>query len=135
MRYPELLAEMYAYSMAGAHEQLPHFSMVHYMVSNTFANDEAWPWIDALGDDVCEEPVNMIKKPRDSYTGIRQRRFYPGKPLPTFLHLCQFFRAGELGFHKKRLKLEILNCDFQMLIEPSSDLGKVNYKNRDGEVC
>ena len=32
--FPDLLAEMYAYSMAAAHEQLPHLRMDHFMVSN-----------------------------------------------------------------------------------------------------
>lgn len=32
-RYPNLLAEMYAYSMAAAHENLPHFQLLNYMVS------------------------------------------------------------------------------------------------------
>jgi peptidyl serine alpha-galactosyltransferase len=31
-KYPYLLAEMYAYSMAAAHENLPHLQMEHYMV-------------------------------------------------------------------------------------------------------
>jgi hypothetical protein len=32
-RYPELLAEMYAYSMAAAHVNLPHFQLLNYMVT------------------------------------------------------------------------------------------------------
>ena len=31
--YPFLLAEMYAYSMAAAHENLPHLQTEHHMVS------------------------------------------------------------------------------------------------------
>jgi hypothetical protein len=119
-RYPELLAEMYAYSMAAAHEELPHFTAHHWMVSNTFANDEGWPWIDVLGDDVCQDPVNGV--------------FYPERPFPTLLHYCQFFRAGELGFQKRRIKKSIFACDSPMMAEPPRDLGKVTYKNRDGEV-
>ena len=33
--YPYLLAEMYAYSMAAAHENLPHLQLENWMVSNT----------------------------------------------------------------------------------------------------
>lgn len=120
--------------MAGAHEKLPHFTMLHFMISNTHASEEGWAWVDSLGYDVCQASVLNDKKPRDTYTGISQRRFYPEKPLPTLLHMCQFFRAGELGFHKKRIKPDLFNCDSQMLVEPSSDLGRVNYKNRDGEA-
>lgn len=64
-KYPSLLAEMYAYSMAAAHVELPHFTMHNLMVSNVHAGDEGWKWIDALGDNVCEPPVNGV--------------FYPGK--------------------------------------------------------
>ena len=70
--YPELLAEMYAYSMAAAHTNLSHFTMENYMVSNTFANDEGWAWVDSLGDNVCEAPVDG--------------HYFPGRPLPTFMH-------------------------------------------------
>lgn len=48
--YPYLLAEMYAYSMAAAHEKLPHFQFEHFMVSNTDAGGEGWPLIDKLDD-------------------------------------------------------------------------------------
>jgi hypothetical protein len=32
--FPDLLAEMMAYSMAAAHQELPHLRMDHFMVSN-----------------------------------------------------------------------------------------------------
>jgi hypothetical protein len=131
-RYPNLLAEMFAYSMAAAHEALPHFTVMHYMVSNTDVDEEGWRWIDALGDDVCNPPISSnIKEAR---TGIQKSTYYPHKRMPTFVHYCQFFRAGEIGFHKRRLKNRILGCDFPLLLDPPNDLGKVKYKNRDGEV-
>ena len=34
-KYPDLLAEMYAYATAAAHERLPHNTYLHYMVSYT----------------------------------------------------------------------------------------------------
>lgn len=128
---------MYAYSMAAAHVNLPHFTAHHWMVSNTFADDEGWPWIDPLGmlvtyvyfcfekasnlgDAVCEDPVQGV--------------YYPDKPMPTLLHYCQFFRAGEIGFQKRRIRGEIFKCDKPMMMELPKDLGKVDYKNRDGEV-
>jgi hypothetical protein len=72
-KYPSLLAEMYAYSMAAAHTDLPHFTMHNLMVSNVHAGDEGWKWIDALGDNVCEAPVNGV--------------FYPGtfRSVPVVL--------------------------------------------------
>lgn len=131
-RYPELLAEMFAYSMAGAHEELPHFTSNHYMVSNTGSTEEGWPWVDVLENDVCVPPVLSGKV--EPITGIPEWRYYPGKPMPTLLHFCQFFRAGIVGFHKRRLLKEVVNCDFPLLLELPNDLAKLNHKIRDGEV-
>lgn len=107
--------------MAAAHEQLPHFTMMNYMVSNTHANDEGWQWIDNLDSRVCEPP------PAD---GV----FYPGLILPSVLHFCQFFRVGEFGFQKRRIKKNLFDCDQPLMAALPRDLGAVDYKNRDGEV-
>lgn len=119
-KYPSLLAEMYAYSMAAAHTELPHFTLHNLMVSNVHADDEGWKWIDALGDNVCEDPVDGV--------------YYPGHNMPAVLHFCQFYRAAEIGFQKRRIKKELFNCDSPMMLELPKDLGTVDYKNRDGEV-
>ena len=50
---------MYAYSMAAAHEKLPHLRMDNWMVSNTQAGGEGWAWIDAL-DDPCVPPDDEV---------------------------------------------------------------------------
>lgn len=119
-KYPYLLAEMYAYSMAAAHEELPHLQVEHYMVSNTEVEPgEGWPWVDRL-DDVCAPP---------NAQGI----YFPGEPLPTFMHYCQFFRAGELGFQKRRIPKRIFSCDHPMMAEPPPDLGSVGYRVKDGK--
>eukprot|EP01035_Chromulina_nebulosa_P018906 gene18906-24709_t len=65
-KYPELLAEMYAYSMAAAHENLPHTILTSYMISNTDMDEEGWKYIDELKDD--ELPIslgNLTYKNRD----------------------------------------------------------------------
>ena len=82
-KYPELLAEMFAYSMAAAHQELPHLTLTNYMVSNTEMDEEGWDHVDKLGSNVCQPPT---------HEGI----YFPGKLLPTVLHYCQFFRAGLL---------------------------------------
>ena len=46
--YPELLAEMYAYSISAAHNKLPHLRLDHYMVSNIDASGEGWSFIDRI---------------------------------------------------------------------------------------
>ena len=57
-----------------------------------------------------------------------------GKNFPTVLHFCQFYRAGEYGFQKRRIKKQMFECDHPMMAELPRDIGKVDYKNRDGEV-
>jgi hypothetical protein len=112
---------MFAYSMAAAHTELPHLTLINHMVSNAGMGDlEGWKYIDALEENVCEPPVNNI--------------YYPDEILPTFLHYCQFFRAGEFGFQKRMFRKTMLTCDHPIMLEPPIDLGKVDYKNKDGEV-
>ena len=93
--YPYLLAEMYAYSMAAAHLDLPHFQMENLMVSNTEAGGEGWPWVDALPD-VCAPAVDGI--------------FYPGQAIPSVLHYCQTFSIGTERFYKGGHRDEFINC-------------------------
>ena len=130
--YPDLLAEMYAYSMAAAHNELPHLQLDHFMVSNVDMDQgEGWQWVDALGDDVCAPPDE-------------QGLFYPDMPLPTFVHYCQFFRAAEWGFHKRRVYGDIFSCHRPMLLDPHLPYGNlssadkriplVDFKDRDGEI-
>lgn len=76
--YPYLLAEMYAYSMAAAHERLPHLQVDHHMVSNVDSGGEGWAWVDEL-DNVCTPP---------NEEGV----FYEGHNLPTVAHFCQSYR-------------------------------------------
>jgi hypothetical protein len=116
--YPYLLAEMYAYSMAAAHAELPHTQIENYMVSNTNAGGEGWAHVDVL-DDTCAPPVD----------GIYQK----GTNLPTVLHYCQNFRAGEIGFAKRQVPKNIFNCDQPLLVEPPSNLGKVDYHIKNGK--
>ena len=90
------------------------------MVSNIDMDAEGWQFVDELKEDVCQPAVNGI--------------YYPDKPLPNVLHYCQFYRVGELGFQKRRLKKSIFDCDQPMMAVVPADHGKLRYKNRDGEV-
>jgi peptidyl serine alpha-galactosyltransferase len=116
--YPYLLAEMYAYSMAAAHEDLPHLQMEHFMVSNTDAGGEGWPLVDKLND-ACVPPVDGI--------------YFPGTPLPTVVHYCQNFRAANLGFAKRQVHRNIFSCDHPLMVEPPADLSSVKYRIKDGQ--
>ena len=116
---------MFAYAMAAAHENLPHLVMSHYVVSNTeLLNGEGWKWVDTLVNQ-CQPPV--ISEARETAV------YFPGKPLPNFLHYCRFFRAGELGFQKRRLVKNIFSCQQSLLLEPQANLSSLDYKNRDGQ--
>ena len=86
--YPYLLAEMYAYSMAAAHEKLPHLQLHSYMISEADGRDEGLPFIDAI-EDVCVPPVDGI--------------YFPGTPLSNVLHYCQTYRVGSIGFAKRQV--------------------------------
>jgi hypothetical protein len=117
--YPYLLAEMYAYSMAAAHENLPHLQMEHYMVSNTDSPGEGWPLIDRLND-ACRPPVDGI--------------YFSGTPLPTVVHYCQSFRAGAFGFAKRQAPKNMFSCESPMFADLPNDLDKINWRNKDGKV-
>lgn len=109
VKYPYLLAEMYGYSMAAAHENLPHLTLDHYMVSDIDSWGEGWEWIDNLGEGVCELP---------DPNGI----YFRNKPLPTFIHYCQAYRIDGVGYGKRRIPHEIFDCPSPMLLEPDSKM-------------
>jgi hypothetical protein len=106
--YPFLLAEMYAYSMAAAHENLPHLQFEHFMVSNTDAAEEGWPLVDDIPD-TCEPP---------DASGI----YYPGRPLPTVVHYCQNFRVSYIEFAKRSANKAMFTCGAPLFEEPPKDL-------------
>jgi len=116
--YPYLLAEMYAYSMAAAHEQLPHLQLKNMLVSNTDAGGEGWDWIDKLNN-TCVPPVNGI--------------YFPDLPMPTMVHFCQGYRAGPLGFAKRQVPKNIFSCEQSLLLQTPDDLGFVDYRIKDGK--
>lgn len=119
-QYPYLLAEMYAYSMAAAHEDLPHLQPVHHMVSNVDSGDgEGWAHVAAL-DDVCAPPVDGI--------------YFPGKPLPSLMHFCQTYTVGDLGFSKRRVSKTIFSCDHDMLMDPLDELKDIDYNLKTDRV-
>jgi methyl coenzyme M reductase alpha subunit len=47
-QYPEFLAEMFSYSIAAAHLDLPHQLSTTFMVSNDTAVNEGWYLIDKV---------------------------------------------------------------------------------------
>jgi peptidyl serine alpha-galactosyltransferase len=122
VKYPYLLAEMYGYSMAAAHEQLPHLTVDHHMVSEVNAYGEGWKWIDDLGDDVCQLPNS---------DGI----FYADRPMPTFIHYCQAYRIDDIGYGKRRIPHDIFSCSSPMLLDPNPSIVHSRSFIKDNKVA
>jgi hypothetical protein len=78
-----------------------------------------WPWVDALGNDVATPPDE---------NGI----FFPGKPLPTFVHYCQFYRAAKIGFQKRRMFGDIFSCERGLFVDLPAGLALADHKEREG---
>jgi hypothetical protein len=120
-QYPELLAEMFSYSIAAAHLELPHQLSTAFMVSDPSAGSEGWYLIDNIpAEGMCDW------KDED--------------PLPLVLHFCQRSLLGEFVFTKYRLRKDFLSCDAPLLIEPPKDIAtKYDYgidppKTKGGEA-
>lgn len=111
--YPHLLAEMYAYSIAAAHLELPHLRLDHYMVSNTQAAGEGWPFVDRLTD----KYVCSAEAPDQ------------GQEQPVFLHYCQFYRVEHWGFHKRRVATGLFTCESPLFVTPPEDLEDTHWKD------
>lgn len=75
-QYPELLAEMFAYSIAAAHLKLPHTVAKHLMVSTVGkGGGEGFPFIQKIPDgETCKTGYDTV-----GYDG----------PLPSVIHFCQ----------------------------------------------
>jgi len=120
--FPELLAEMYAFSIATAHLKLPHQLMASLMISDTSTSGagddgggEAWTLIDAIpGDEVCSFAMNSLDTERH--------------PLPNVLHFCHRYGVGDHAFFaKKKLPTDFFTCKSPLLEEPSLDIGSGKY--------
>ncbi len=103
--HPHLLAEMYAYSVAAAHLELPHLRLDGYMTSETQSYGEAWSLVDDLPEEnLCTEDLSA-----------RTTR------LPTFLHYCQRYKVGpEYNFWKRDLNEQFFSCGGEALAIPTA---------------
>lgn len=112
--YPYLLAEMYAYCIAAAHLELPHQRADNLMVSNTGANGEAWPFVDAIGEDVSLSMCEFATAPIDD-------KQYP---IPTVIHFCQRYVVSDFIFWKRKVKENFFECDSKPFEELPSSLAE-----------
>lgn len=96
------LSEMFAYSVAAGHLDLPHQLSNSFMVSNVDIGDEGWKWInDMEPGDVCNDPKGR---------------------LPRVLHFCQHYAIGPWFFSKYRMPNDFLSCEAPLLAVPNSSV-------------
>lgn len=110
--YPHLLAEMFAYSLAAAHLNLPHQIAKSFMVSDIGSTAlEGW-------DLMKEYTKGDMCIPGE----IEQEH------LPHVLHYCQRYLLGKYVIGKHRIPETFLSCDEKLLAVPPPDLGeKFNF--------
>ena len=119
-QYPHLLAEMFAFCIAAAHEELPHQLMDSLMISAVNAGGEGWPLVDAIpAEEVCAFAKNID---HSKYA------------VPSVVHLCQRYMMGdEWFFSKRKVPADIYDCDVPLFSEPPDDLAvKYDFKQAPG---
>mmetsp|Transcript_1841 Transcript_1841/g.2872 ORF Transcript_1841/g.2872 Transcript_1841/m.2872 type:complete len:318 (-) Transcript_1841:414-1367(-) len=114
---PELLAEMYAFSIATADLQLPHQLMASLMVSDTSGdgNGEGWKMVDDIpGEEVCSFAMDGLD--------------VEVHPLPTVLHFCHRYGVGDRAFFANtKVPANFFSCGMPLLEEPTLDIGSGKY--------
>eukprot|EP00986_Skeletonema_menzelii_P011208 scaffold5693_cov141-Skeletonema_menzelii.AAC.15 len=119
--FPELMAEMYAFSIASAHLELPHQLVGSLMISDTnIDSGEGWKWIDNLpADNICDFAMNKMG---DDISHLS---------LPSLLHFCQRYGVGDRAFFaKKKLPRDFFTCESPLIEEPAMDIGSGKYLYR-----
>jgi len=106
--FAELLTEMYAYCLAAAHLQMPHFMVFNWMVSEPgMENREGWPEIDSAAADPNFQCDASILNTHETSN------------IPNILHYCQKYIAGENQiWSKHRIPKDIFSCDRELLQPP-----------------
>jgi peptidyl serine alpha-galactosyltransferase len=96
------LSEMYAYSTAAAHLNLPHQLVNSFMISDPDINKgEGWTMIDAASpSQVCEFDATWTAT------------------LPQVVHYCQRYFLGPYFFNKYKLPKQFLSCDQALIKDP-----------------
>jgi len=120
---PDILAEMYSYSMASAHFGLKH-KQFNSMVSNPDDNIEAWNLIDFTFENNFYNNNNQLSMHIIHYC----HGYWLGDDRPSG-HLLNY----GFNFHKGHLPKNILhNCSIGLLVEPTiNDISKNRDKTKD----
>lgn len=110
------LSEMFAYSTAAAHLNLPHQLAHTLMVSNHVSEEEGWGYPDnSTGQEACAT--------RDIPWNPDEEQFHRWG-YPYVLHYCQRYYLGLYFFSKYKLTKSFLSCDHPLLKEPEIDFAE-----------
>jgi peptidyl serine alpha-galactosyltransferase len=104
------MAEMYAYSTAAVHLNLPHTTSRSFMISdpNSGIWNEGWEWFDHLtSSEVCNRSIALV---------------------PHVIHYCQRYFLGPYFFSKYQLPKgsrddQFLSCGHGLFHEPPPNVG------------
>ena len=112
------LSEMFAYSAAAAHLQLPHQLVNTFMVGNPAVNkQEGWNTIDTVEPEhVCQHVQSNSTDPDNVAWTAR---------LPHTLHYCQMYSLGPYFFFKYYLPDTFLSCEHPLLVDPVDEQGGI----------
>jgi hypothetical protein len=113
--HPQMMAEMYGYSMAVAHLGLKHQIAKGMMISNVGMNrGEGWYFLDnASPEEVC---------------GRAQDSSLPNRP--HMLHYCQRYSIGDFFQSKYKTHHEFLTCEQPLMRQPPRDAAaRYNYSH------
>eukprot|EP00537_Pseudo-nitzschia_pungens_P010805 CAMPEP_0172387108 /NCGR_PEP_ID=MMETSP1061-20121228/4502_1 /TAXON_ID=37318 /ORGANISM="Pseudo-nitzschia pungens, Strain cf. pungens" /LENGTH=568 /DNA_ID=CAMNT_0013116677 /DNA_START=57 /DNA_END=1763 /DNA_ORIENTATION=+ len=124
-KYPNLLAEMFAYNFAIAHLGLRHTVAFSFMVSDVWSGGEGWPLIDKVNEtNICTN--------------------YPKSELPHVIHYCQRYYLGSdtsdewFFFGKHKLPKNFISCESPLLKRPPDDFANYTKYSKgkvpDGEL-
>ena len=129
--HPHLLAEMYSYSVASAHLELPHLRMDSYMTSDITGYGEGWPWIESLEPtELCHPDLihlhngdgKDLNHHHDDVNFDYAQDLY--EKVPYFLHMCQHYRV-------KTLKDQHVLSETERYSEDNIDKNKYMFWKRD----
>lgn len=107
--HQQFLSEMFGFSSAAAHLELPHTVLKGLMVSDVNSPEEGWGFLKST-------PRSEVCRP------------IPPEKLPPVFHYCQRYALGRWFFGKYKLPEDIFTCKAPLLRVPPDDLAvKYDY--------
>lgn len=112
-QYRQLIAEMYAYSLAFASIGVRHALFDHFVLSYANAPVDEQAWARAVDGRPATELLASLPA---SGEGVDAK-------LPTFLHYCEIYFVEDWYWRKRNVPhSEVLECNAPLFAEPPADL-------------